>query len=105
MPNRDMNEITEKFFQAIDIIVTQHLKKLDFDKTIIATITNNTKAIYGCYEVTTDNNIIFNAYCDNINYKIGQKVYIRIPGGDYSKQKVITGRYIQENNKNIITFD
>ena len=32
-----------------------------------------------------DSNIIFTAYADITTYKLGDKVYIRIPGGDYTK--------------------
>lgn len=95
----DASELSEQLFEAIDAIVKERLKNLDFDKTIIATIIDNSKHLYGCYKVTTDNNLSFIAYADVTGYNVGDRVYIRIPGGDYTKQKVITGRYIQENRK------
>ena len=95
--DRDVSELSEQLFEAIDAIVKERLRHLDFDKTIIATITDTSKSLYGRYQVTTDSNIIFTAYADITSYNLGDKVYIRIPGGDYTKQKVITGRYIEEN--------
>ncbi len=98
----NITELSEQLFEAIDAIVIERLKKLDFDKTVLATIINIDKSKYGCYEVSTDNNIIFKAYTDISNYQIGDKVYIRIPGGDYTKQKIITGNYIPEDKKKIL---
>lgn len=103
--DRDVSELSEQLFEAIDAIVKERLKRLDFDKTIVATITDVSKNIYGRYQVTTDSNIIFTAYADITTYKLNDKVYIRIPGGDYTKQKVITGRYIPENIQTTIPED
>lgn len=96
------NEISDQLFAAIDAIVKQRIKQLDYDKTIIATIINNENRFFGRYQVTTDNNIQFTAYSEITTYEIGDKVYIRVPGSDYTKQKVITSRYIESNrNKSI----
>jgi hypothetical protein len=76
---------------------------LNFDRTIIATIIDNSEALYGRYKVTTDTNITFIAYCDITNYPLYERVYVRIPENDYTKQKTITGRYVQENRTAIIT--
>jgi ribosomal protein S17 len=58
---------------------------LPYDQTIVATITNNNKAYVGLYQVTTDSNIEFNAYSSNFDYNVGDMVYVRVPGGDYTK--------------------
>ena len=102
MANYTSSDISEQLFQAIDAIVQERLRQLKIDKTIIATITNNDKRRFGCYQVSTDNNIQFNAYSEYTNYNVGEKVYINILDGDYTKQKVITGRYVQENQTSIV---
>ena len=98
----DRNEIVQQLFEAIDAIATKRLENVQFDRTIIGTITDNSRANYGRYQVTTDNNIRFTAYSDIITYGIGDKVYIRIPDNDYTKQKVIIDRYIPDNQNTVV---
>lgn len=99
MPEKQTaNEISEQLFQAIDAIVMERIRALKYDKTVIATIIENDLALYGTYKVTTDDNITFTAYADTSKYLLKDKVYIRIPEGDYTKQKIITGYYIPEGN-------
>ena len=98
----DRNEIVEQLFEAIDAIAIKRLENVQFDKTIIGTITDNSRADYGRYQVTTDNNIRFTAYSDIVTYGIGDKVYIRIPDNDYTKQKVIIDRYIPDNQNTMV---
>lgn len=87
-------EITEQLFEAIDAIVQERLRQLPYDKTVVATIINNSSAAFGKYKVTTDDNITFDAYSEVTTYPTQTKVYVRIPQNDYTKQKIITGRYI-----------
>lgn len=98
----DKNEIVQQLFEAIDAITTKRLESVQFDKTIVGTITDNSKASYGRYQVTTDDNIRFTVYSDIVTYGIGDKVYIRIPDNDYTKQKVIIDRYIPDNQNTTI---
>lgn len=99
MPEKQTaNEISEQLFQAIDAIVMERIRALKYDKTVIATIIENNLALYGTYKVTTDDNITFTAYADTSKYSLKDKVYVRIPEGDYTKQKIITGYYIPEGN-------
>lgn len=93
----DKNEITQQLFKAIDAITDEKMRTLPYDKTIVATIVSNKDANVGKYQVTTDNNITFYAYSDITQYKVKERVYVRIPENDYTKQKVITGRFIAES--------
>lgn len=102
MATQNANEISEQLFEAIDAIVEERIRLLDYDKTIVATIIENSQRQYGKYTVTTDENITFPAYADITNYDINQKVYVRIPGNDYTKQKVIIDRYIQRNRTDFV---
>ena len=100
--NRTAADISEQLFQAIDAIVMERIRVLKYDKTVIATIIDNENAPYGKYKVTTDDNITFYAFADTSKYALHDKVYIRIPEGDYTKQKIITQRYIPEYNNQIL---
>lgn len=93
----DKNEITQQLFKAIDAITDEKMRTLPYDKTIVATIVSNKDANVGKYQVTTDNNITFYAYSDITQYKVKERVYVRVPENDYTKQKVITGRFIAES--------
>ena len=87
-------EMTEQLFSAIDAIVTERLRTLPYDKTVIATIIENKQALNYKYRVTTDDNITFDAYSDITTYTVGTRVYVRIPEGDYTKQKMITQKWV-----------
>ena len=79
--------------KAVKTVVDGVVEGLQFDKTVICKITNNTKADNGEYTVN-DGSSTFLAYTDNTEYSIGQSVYVTIPNGDYAKQKMITGKYM-----------
>jgi len=78
-------DYTEALFKSIDTIVNERIKNLPYDRTIVATITNNDNAATGKYEVTTDTAIRFTAYSSNPNYNKNERVYVRIPEGDYTQ--------------------
>lgn len=81
------------FLEATQIIVDGALSGLEYDKTVICTIINDEKAYRGEYTVN-DGSSTFLAYSDNTDYSKGTSVYVSIPNGDYSKQKLITGKYL-----------
>lgn len=87
-------EMTTQLFEAIDAIVTERLRTLPYDKTVVATIIETKDSANYKYRVTTDDNITFDAYSDITTYKIGTRVYVRIPQGDYTKQKMITQKWV-----------
>lgn len=92
------NDYSEALFQSIDTIVTERVKRLPYDHTIVATITNADNAYIGAYKVTTDNNTTFTAYSDIKTYNTGERVYIRITDTLYNQSKIITGKYIEQIN-------
>lgn len=98
------SEISEQIFKAIDAIVLHRLAELKFDRTVLATIKDSSQRDIGKYIVTTDNNISFEAFSDRVDLFDGLQVYIRIPEGDYTKRKTISGLYepVQVQQKNNI---
>lgn len=97
------NNITENLFGAIDVIVAQKIKGLQFDLTKICTITDNNKAQNGAYTVT-DGSITFEAYSENKTYKVGDAVRVSVPNADFTDKKYIIGKYITDNSITPITY-
>lgn len=98
------NNSLEQLLEAIDIIASQRASENNaYDQTIICTIVDNSKAEqYGYYTVTNDT-LTFQAYSDNLTYKVGNYVRVSIPNGDYSQQKYITGLY-QYNTGEAVSY-
>ena len=92
----DRNEAMENLFQAIDIITQERLTNLGYDKTIKATIIDDSKADKGEY-IVSDGSSDFEA-CSNVKYSKGTNVYVIIPQGDYNNTKIIVGKYADETN-------
>lgn len=97
------NNITENLFGAIDVIISQKIKGLQFDLTKICTITDNNKAQNGAYTVT-DGSITFEAYSENKTYKVGDAVRVSVPNADFTDKKYIIGKYVTDNSITPITY-
>lgn len=93
----------ESLFTGMDIIIDKRLKELSFDKTIVCTVVNNENKKNGEYRVS-DGAIEFIAYSDSNKYQINDQVLVKIPQGDYTKEKFIEGRYVNDNNTSPITY-
>jgi hypothetical protein len=70
---------------------------MQFDKTVICTITDNKNKDKGEYEVN-DGSITFKAYSEDTGYSKDTVVYVLIPQGDYENQKTIIGRYVDDSD-------
>lgn len=85
------NTIEEQVCDAIDVLVDKRISKLQFDKTVRATIKSVEDASIGKYLVQYQDSIFY-AYSDpDKSYKVGAQVYIQIPSNDFSKTKTIIG--------------
>lgn len=91
------DELTEILCQAVDTIVTARIGDLEYDKTIVCTVTDATEHERGKY-IVTDGSVTFEAYGDYTNYSVNSQVQVVIPGGDWSKQKTIIGRYVVDDD-------
>lgn len=82
----------QRFFKAIQNLASQEVKAARQDKTIIAEIVAIENADVGKYRVKYQGNTFF-AIATNatILYKVGEQVYVLVPQGDFSAQKVILG--------------
>lgn len=92
------NELANTLFEAVDLITAKRLGDLEFDKTLLCTIEDNSNAQKGEYRVT-DGASSFLAYSENTKYALNEKVYVNVPNGDMGNQKIITGKYINEGSE------
>lgn len=88
----DTSAAMENLFKAIDIIAQERFSSLGYDKTIKATIVDDSNADHGEY-IVSDGASEFKAYAADVKYEKNMTVYVIIPEGDYTNQKLIVGKY------------
>lgn len=84
----------EQFNDTMSSRIKNEQLKQKYDKTIKAQIIDATKAKEGKYFVKDENLTQYWVYSSNISYQEGNQVYITIPQGDYSKDKIIIDKKI-----------
>jgi hypothetical protein len=84
-------DLLENFFDSIDLIVTNKLGDLNYDKTEQCTV----EEVKGDKEYYVSNGAAkYIAYAQNDTvYKEGDSVYVTIPQGNYNNQKLIIGKH------------
>ena len=90
-------EAVENSLNAYNIISKKHLESVSYDTTVKAKIVDIKNRNFGEYKVN-DGTSIYYAYSDKTDYYNGQMVWVVIPNGDYSQQKIIQGKYIESDN-------
>ena len=90
-----MADIAEQICLAIDQIVSERLKSVRYDSTIIATIVDNSEAKNYKY-ICSNGSAQFVAFSKDTSSKINDSVQVTIPNNDYNQQKVIIGKYVTE---------
>ena len=100
-----MSDIKKQIFEAIEVIVQEENKKLQFTKTIEAIVHNIEEASSGKYMVKYQDSI-FPVYSNDVNlrYDVDDVVLVLIPDGDFSQQKTIIGKKGSAANKLISTL-
>ena len=91
-----MADIAEQICLAVDQIIGERLKSINFDTTITATIEDDKEAKnykYICSNGTSQ----FVAFSKDTIYKKGDSVQVTIPNNDYSQQKIIIGKYVAKD--------
>lgn len=92
-----INSVQQKLLEAMEIMSTQSLKEVSFDKTILCTVENNDDKKDGKYKVS-DGTTTYTAYSSVTNYNVGTAVYVTIPEGNYNNQKIIIGKKTATDN-------
>ena len=95
-----MDQVKSNFFEnqileAIETVANGIVSKLQFDQTILCTITNDNKRKNGEYEVSNGSST-FKAFSSDTNYKKDMAVYVLVPQGDFERQKTIVGKYVDD---------
>ena len=96
----DYNDI---ICQAIDTIVSKRIEGLEYDKTITATIVDDSDAMNGHY-IVNDGSINFDAYSEETGYVKDDNVYVTVPRGDFTQTKIIISKYTKNNDTDPIAF-
>ena len=98
-------EITENILKAIDVIVDERIKHVPCDVTDICIIVDDSKAKNGEYTVTANNGASkYKAISESSDYKKDEKVRVSIPNGDYSGDKYIVGKCVDDEAIKPITY-
>lgn len=94
------SEISNTLFDSVQVLIDASLSRVNYDRTLKYTIKDNSKKDQGIYRVT-DGEIEFEARTTSVEeeYKNDDEVYVTITQGDFSNDKIIVGRYI-ENEEN-----
>ena len=92
-----MIDIAEQICQAVDRIVSERLKGVNYDTTITATIIDNSHANQYYYTVSTGE-AQFTAFAADNTYQIDDSVLVTIPNNDYEQQKIIIGKNVKEED-------
>ena len=103
--NEESLRMLEELFNSMSTITQQELNSVQFDRTVVAKIVKRYEDSQTKYQVSTDN-LKFDAYAqsDSARYAEGSSVYILIPDGDYSNNKLILGRYGEEDSSPRLLF-
>ena len=84
-------DFPNNLFQSIDTIVSARIANLPYDQTIECDIIDNTKATDGEYTVKYQM-AKFQAYSENTKFAIGDRVYVAVPKGDFTQDKIIISK-------------
>ena len=93
MADTNKVDVMENLFKSIDVIIGQRLNNLGYDKTIKATIVDDSKAEFGEYICSEDAmSSPFKAYSSDATYTKDMNVYVVVPQGDPNNQRLIVGK-------------
>ena len=92
-----MDSLTENLCKSIEIISKSTLEGIRYDTTQVVTIVDNSKKSQGTY-IVSDGSNKFTAYSNILDYNIGTNVYILIPEGDLSNDKIILSKKVDANS-------
>lgn len=95
MSNINANDLQQSIFNAVDTIVSRRIKEVNYDKTIIGIIDSSAGVKNGkpIYKIEYAGGFFYAFVLDsNDTYVKNTKVYVFVPQGDFSKEKIILGK-------------
>lgn len=96
-------QLVFQLLEAMNIVSSASVQQVNFDRTIICTITDASKAKEGVYQVS-DGSVKFEAHAEETNYREKDQVRVQIPDGDMTQDKYIIGKAIQKNLNQPINY-
>lgn len=90
--------ITENVLTAMETIAKSVVDGVAYDKTITCTIVDDSTREQGKY-IVTDGSSKFPAYSENKTYRNNTIVYVQVPNGDFTNQKLIIGKKTNDNTE------
>ena len=87
MANKDYNEI---WLEAMDLLIYNRLQSLSYDQTVKAKIVKNMGN--KTYTVEESNIKYTASSLNDVDYDVNDEVYVLVPNGDYTAQKLIIGK-------------
>lgn len=91
-------------FDAISVVAEAKVKSYKADQTVECTITDVSHSSDGRYRVAYTGSE-FDAYGAANSYYAGDVVYVTVPQGDFTKQKIIIGRKVDPDSLPSTTFN
>lgn len=89
-------QVVDTLLTAVDTVVKGRLRDLKYDKTIECQVVSDKQKKDGIYVVEYDGGQ-FSAYGQSTDsYYVNDTVYVNIPQGDFTKQKLIIGRKVSD---------
>lgn len=89
-----MSERQNNIYEAISIVAEKVVSQLGYDRTIKAVVTKIENSIY---RVSYQGNIL-TVYNDlGVKCEVGDEVFIKVPGDNFSERKIIVGKADDEN--------
>lgn len=95
-------DISDTLLESMQILIDASISKVNYDKTLLYKVINDSKKSEGIYTVT-DGEIEFEAISNDEKYKIDDQVYVTITQGDFSNDKIIVGKKNQTEEE-IVNF-
>lgn len=95
-----MPDYGEIFCEAVEEVIRNELRGLNFDLTRVCQVDNIDERSKGIYWVSTDS-AKFKAYSSNTTYEVGDTVYVVIPNNDNTQQKIITAKKVTDTPQDI----
>ena len=94
-----MNEIQQSVFESMSILAENIVKQSNSTLTIEAKVLEVLDSGVGAYKVEYMGNK-FKAYTNNqsVQYMVGDKIYVLVPDGDFTKEKIIIGAVAPTSN-------
>ena len=94
MDFREQNQMTDALTSAIQIISAHNTTKKEATIIITAEIKNILDSSNGKYEVQyLDNKFEVFSFCNQLQYNVGDLVYVIIPNGDFNTKKIILSNF------------